>query len=193
MPDKENKQILSNFRKEFESFGKDYKPNARQAAEMYAQYQPSQLQEDFVSLRSPETTSYSENDGNAKKQVGSADKARLEVQNQFLGAISSGNRKQAIRIALDAEKNNIGIPLSYFNDMLDRDRLMRLAYEQDNEGISSATIGPSQYRAVPEAAPTKPGFAMEPRPQFASMDQLASSPVLREDVKRYQQKTTGIR
>ena len=189
--EKENENILSKLRKEFNSFGKDYKPDSRTAAEMYAQYAPSENQEDFVSFR-PES-GYSVQGGVASKITGSAEVERQKVQNEFLKSISIGDRKQAIQIALDSEKNNIGIPLSYFNDMLDRDKLMRIAYEQDNPKISEPAIRPSSYNAAPGATSEKPGFEMASRPEFASMEQLSKSPSLRKDVEQYKSKNTGIR
>jgi len=191
---KENENILSKLRKEFNSFGEDYKPDSRTASEMYAQYAPTQNQEDFISLSSdrPES-SYSIQSGVASKVTGEAEKNRANVQNEFLNSISTGDRKQAIQIALNSEKNNLGIPLSYFDDMLDRDRLMRLAYEQDNPTISEPAIGPSSYNAAPGATPSKPGFAMASSPEFASMENLSKSPSLRKDLEQYRSKDTRIR
>jgi hypothetical protein len=152
--DTEKNKILSNLKGEFESFGENYAPNKRQAAEMYAQYQPSE----FSGFSKEGQSEYGISpNGKSEKIAGSSDQKRLEIQNMFLDSIANGDRKNAIKIAIDSERKNIGIPLNYFNDILDRDRLMRLAYEQDNSGISQAAIGPSSYNAIPEATPTKMG------------------------------------
>ena len=190
---KENENILSKLRKEFNSFGENYKPDSRKAAEMYAQYAPSQNQYDFISLSGRPESSYSTQGGVTTKVIGEAEENRTHVQNEFLKSISTGDRKQAIQIALNADKNNIGIPLSYFNDMLDRDRLMRLAYEQDNPAISEPAIRPSSYNAAPGATPSKPGFEMAPRPEFASMENLSKSSSLRKYLEENKSQNTVIR
>ena len=147
-------KILSNLKEEFKSFGENYTPNKQQASEMYAQYRPSE----FTGFTKEGESEYAITpDGKSEKVAGDLDLKKLEIQNMFLDAITKGDRKSAIKIAIDSENKNTGIPLSYFNDQLDRDRLLRLAYEQDNSGISQAAIGPSSYSAIPEATPTKMG------------------------------------
>ena len=88
--DIEKNKILSNLKGEFESFGENYAPNKRQAANMYAQYQPTIPEEDF------------------RKMGGQfSNEDRLRLQNEFLASITDGDRKKAVGIAIQAEENKL--------------------------------------------------------------------------------------
>ena len=127
--DTEKNKILSNLKGEFESFGENYAPNKRQAANMYAQYQPTIPEEDF-------------------RKIGGqfSNEDRLRLQNEFLTSITDGDRKKAVGIAIQAEENKSGIPITYFSDILERDKMLRLAYDQDNSQAAESLVGPSAYK-----------------------------------------------
>jgi hypothetical protein len=143
----ENKTIMERLQKERSSYGKGYKPDARQAAEMY-KYTPSEYS-GFVSERP------SEMDVKSSGIVSEAERSRFVIQDAFLSAISRGYRKSALDIAINSEDKRSGIPISYFYDVLERDRLLREAYAQDNPQAMEAAVkrvsGPTGYRpAIPE-------------------------------------------
>lgn len=143
----EKKTIMERLQKERSSYGKGYRPDARQAAEMY-KYTPSEYS-GFVSERP------SEMDVKSSGVVSEAERSRFAIQDAFLTAISGGDRKRALDIAINSEAEQTGIPISYFYDVLERDRLLREAYAQDNPQAMEAAVkrvsGPVGYTpAIPK-------------------------------------------
>ena len=143
----EKKTIMERLQKERSSYDKGYRPDARQAAEMY-KYTPSEYS-GFVSERP------SEMDVKSPGAVSEAERSRFAIQDAFLTAISGGDRKRALDIAINSEEKQAGIPISYFYDVLERDRLLREAYAQDNPQAIKEAIkrvsGPTGYTpAIPK-------------------------------------------
>jgi len=126
--DQKQKSILEPFRNELANYGPDYKPT-RGMLDLYS----------YVDTEPTEPFGLSGPDGEKTKIA--------ETQKTFLRQLAAGDRKSAILTALQSEQNNIGIPSTYFYDLLERDSLLREA--KSNDEVDTAMGKPVTDLQVP--------------------------------------------
>lgn len=175
--EQERRDIISELEKEYGSYGTGYKPDIRMARETY-RYMPQEYS-GVITENKPEYT-------DTERVPSQADVDRMKIQDAFLTKLlNEGDRRGAIEIALKSEKNNIGIPISYFQDMLMRDKLFRKAYELDNPEYAKAAYGPVGYSAFDEKKMVESPNPMQKRERQLEQDRL------RLEEKARQQGITG--
>jgi len=159
---------LGKYRAELDSYGAGYKPTRGMS--------------DFYSFQKMEPS-------NPTSLDDAAEPAR-QIQEQFLKYLSLGDRKSAIEIALEADKKGIEIPRSYFEDLLERDSLIRSAKTQDEQDLAM-DIKPRVDLVSNVDKPSD--FPMEKRPELIPMKDYPLSERDRNFVSQNRQNIRPIR